>query len=150
MLNPQSFDYSGNVIFESITGSYGWDETTFRFSDNNFEFVEETIINNSSSDDELPIVNSTLRNYPNPFNPSTTIIFSLTTEITEDMELVIYNLKGQKIKSFPVHQFTNSHVYQITWDGKDENDKLVSSGIYFYQLNIDGKIEALRKMLLMK
>ena len=126
LLNPQSFDYSGNVIFESVTGTYGWDESTFRFSDNNYEFVEETIINNSSSDGELPIVSSTLRNYPNPFNPSTTISFSLSTEITKDTELVIYNLKGQKIKSFPVHQFTNSHVYQITWNGTNENNQPVS------------------------
>jgi len=149
-LIPQSFDYSGNVIFESVTGTYGWDEATFHFSDNNYEFVEETIINNSSSDGELPIVNYTLQNYPNPFNPSTTISFSLTTEITEDTELVIYNLKGQKIKSFPVYQFTNSQVYQITWNGTDENNKPVSSGIYLYQLKVDGKPIAKNRCLLLK
>ncbi|MCD4797103.1 MAG: hypothetical protein K8R49_08050, partial [Candidatus Cloacimonetes bacterium] len=51
---------------------------------------------------QLPKTDHQLSNYPNPFNPSTTISFSLTTEDTESTELVIYNLKGQKIKTFPV------------------------------------------------
>ncbi|MEA2095150.1 MAG: T9SS type A sorting domain-containing protein [Candidatus Cloacimonadota bacterium] len=149
-LDPLSFDYSEEVIFENATGSYGWDEATFRFSDNNYEFVEETIINNSSSDDELSIVNSTLRNYPNPFNPSTTISFSLTTEHKESTELVIYNLKGQKVKSYPVHQFTNSQVHQVIWDGTDENGQSVASGIYLYKLNINGTDVAVSKCILLK
>ena len=149
-LNPLNFDYSDEVIFESITGSYGWEEATFRFSDNNFEFVEETIINNSSSNDELSIVNSTLRNYPNPFNPTTTFSFSLITEHTESTELVIYNLKGQKVKSLPVYQFTNSQVHQITWNGTDENGQQVSSGIYLYKLKVNGIDVAISKCVLLK
>ena len=149
-LIPLSFNYSGNVIFESITSSYGWNEATFRFSDNNFDFVEETIINNSSVDDELFIVNNTLRNYPNPFNPSTTISFQLNTENTESTEINIFNLKGQKIKSFPIYQFTNLQVHQIVWNGTDKNNKPVSSGVYLYQLKVDGKPVAEKKCLLLK
>ena len=152
LLNPQSFDYSGNVIFESITGFYGWDEATFRFSDNNYEFVEETIINNSSSDDELPIVNSTLRNYPNPFNPNTTINFSLSTEPTEDTELVIYNLKGQKVKTLTVILSDAQHRIEgtVTWNGTDENNQPVSSGIYLYKLKVNGTDVAISKCVLLK
>jgi len=148
-LIPLSFNYSGDVIFESITSSFGWDEATFRFSDNNFEFVEETIINNSNSDNELPIASYKLSNYPNPFNPSTTISFSVTQN-SDFMNLEIYNLKGQKVRSFPINRFTNLLVQQVTWDGTDSNNKSVSSGIYFYKLIIDKKTVAHKKMLLLK
>ena len=151
LLNPQSFDYSGNVIFESITGFYGWDEATFRFSDNNYEFIEETIINNSSSDDELPIVNSTLRNYPNPFNPYTTISFE-TTNLHENARIEIYNLKGQKVKTLTVILSDAQHRIEgtVTWNGTDENNQLVSSGIYFYKLKVNGTDVAISKCILLK
>ena len=146
-LNPLNFDFSGNVIFESITGSYGWDEATFRFSDNNYNFVEETITNNSSSDNELPIANSILRNYPNPFNPSTTISFSLPED--GDVELSIYNIKGQKVKQLVSDQFIAGQ-HSVAWNGTDGNNQPVSSGIYFYQLIVDGKIISKNKCLLLK
>ena len=145
-LDPQSFDYSGNVIFESVTGSYGWDEATFRFSDNNFEFVGETIINNSSTDEELLNVNSTMRNYPNPFNPSTTISFDLSNEAFEDAEIFIYNLKGQKIRQYSISNNQSS----ITWNGTNENDQPVSSGIYLYKLKVNGTNVAVSKCMLLK
>jgi len=152
-LNPLSFDYSSNVIFESNTGSYGWDEATFRFSDNNFEFIEETIINNSSSDDELPIANSTLRNYPNPFNPSTTISFE-TINLHENAQIDIYNLKGQKVKTLDCSNSlaatSKELTHSIVWGGTDSNNQSVSSGIYFYKLIVDNKIVAGKKMLLIK
>ncbi|NQT65565.1 MAG: T9SS type A sorting domain-containing protein, partial [FCB group bacterium] len=146
---PLSFDYSGDVIFESITGSYGWDEATFRFSDNNYEFVEETIINNTSSDDELPIVSGTLRNFPNPFNPSTTISFSVTQN-SDFVNLEVYNIKGQKVKTFAAFPNRGLGTRSIMWNGTDQNNKPVSSGIYLYQLKVDGKTVANKKMLLMK
>ena len=89
-----------------------------------------------------------LRNYPNPFNPETTISF-LTTESTENTEILIYNIKGQKIKQLVSKQLPAGRHY-VVWNGKDENNQPVSSGIYFYNLNIDGKTVASKKMILMK
>ncbi|MCD4818713.1 MAG: hypothetical protein K8S23_08480 [Candidatus Cloacimonetes bacterium] len=99
-------------------------------------------------------------NFPNPFNPTTTISFSLTTESTglrltmseqaESTELVIYNLKGQKIKSFSINRLTNQPINQIVWNGTDQTNQPVSSGIYFYALQKDGKALASEKMLLLK
>jgi len=149
-LNPLGFDYSGDVIFESVTGSYGWDEATFRFSDNNNEYIEETIINNSSSEEELLNSNCILRNYPNPFNPSTTISFELNFEDADNVELGIYNLKGQKIKTFNVTQNGLIGQSSITWNGTDSNNQPVSSGVYFYQLKVDGKPIAKNRCLLLK
>ncbi|MEA2096695.1 MAG: T9SS type A sorting domain-containing protein [Candidatus Cloacimonadota bacterium] len=103
----------------------------------------------SSVQEGIVNIDFDLYNYPNPFNPTTTISFNLTTEYTENTKLVIYNLKGQKIKSFPINQFTNSPVHQVVWNGTDSNDQPVSSGIYFYKL-ISGDIKQTKKMLLLK
>jgi len=106
---------------------------------------------------ENDIVNLThLSNYPNPFNPSTIISFSLTTDITEYMELAIYNLKGQKIKDLssslchaePV-EARGDNEYIVTWNGKDDKGKQVSSGVYLYRLK-SGNFESTKKMLLLK
>ena len=88
------------------------------------------------------------RNYPNPFNPETTIKF--TTENTENTEIIIYNIKGQKVKTYSNLQINKSSNQQIIWNGTDDNGKNVSSGIYFYQLKIDDKTIATKKCLLLK
>jgi FlgD Ig-like domain len=92
---------------------------------------------------------SVLSNYPNPFNPSTTISFNLTTELTENTEISIYNLKGQKVKTL-VSSNQTAGVHTVTWNGTDNYDQPVSSGIYFYQLEVDGKPIASRKCLMLK
>ncbi|MCK5050674.1 MAG: T9SS type A sorting domain-containing protein [Candidatus Cloacimonetes bacterium] len=94
--------------------------------------------------------------YPNPFNPETTISFSLTTESTENTEINIYNVRGQKVKSIsaPCHpersRRTENGTYSITWNGKDINGKSVASGIYLFELKSDGKVQKTKKGLLLK
>ena len=101
----------------------------------------------SASNNELTEINATiLNNFPNPFNPSTTISFELNTENTENTELIIYNLKAQQIRQYSIFNLQSS----IIWDGTDENNQPVSSGIYFYQLKVNGKKIAMKKCLLMK
>ena len=89
-----------------------------------------------------------LANYPNPFNPSTTISFSLNTENTEDTEIIIYNIKGQKVKTLIDDQYSKG-AHSVIWDGRDENNQSVSSGLYFYKLS-SGKEVQVKKMLLLK
>ncbi len=110
------------------------------------EFQEEWIDPVSINDETIPQMDVQLYNYPNPFNPTTTISFNLPTEITNDTELSIYNIKGQKIRQFSIFNNESS----IVWDGKDSNSKQVSSGIYFYKLKVNNKTEAMRKCLLLK
>ncbi len=86
-----------------------------------------------------------MQNYPNPFNPTTMISFSLTMEFTENAELIIYDVKGQKVKQFSDLRNQTS----VVWDGKNNNGKDVSSGVYFYKLKA-GKFEQSRKMILLK
>ncbi len=85
-------------------------------------------------------------NYPNPFNPSTTISFSLNTENTENTELVIYNIKGQKISQYSIFNNQSS----IVWNGIDKNNQPVSSGIYFYKLKAGKDFSETKRMLLLK
>ena len=95
----------------------------------------------------IPIVTALEGNYPNPFNPTTTISFS-TMESTENTEIVIYNLKGQKIKTI-VNEILLAGVHTVVWDGTDENSKRVSSGVYLYKMQAGNYIET-KKMILMK
>lgn len=105
----------------------------------------------SDTDDQeiIPPGNQvTLQNYPNPFNPSTVIKCQVPDISNQDVELAIYNLKGQKIKSFPIppSQLPN---FSITWDGTDDLSQPVPSGVYFYRLKA-GDLTRTSKMLLLK
>lgn len=101
------------------------------------------------TDKTIEANNVYLTNYPNPFNPSTEISFTLTSESTETAEIEIYNIKGQKVKQLFKGQLpTGKHSF--VWNGTDGNDKPVSSGVYLYKLNVNNKIQAVRKCLLMK
>lgn len=87
-----------------------------------------------------------LGNYPNPFNPETTIFYNLESE--SRVELTIYNLKGQKVRSL-VNELQPKGHHQIVWNGTDDNDKNCSSGVYFYKLR-NGRFSSTKKMILMK
>ncbi len=89
-----------------------------------------------------------LTNFPNPFNPSTTISFSVTQN-SDFVNLEVYNIKGQKVKTL-INEEMQKGNHSIIWSGLDSNNKSVSSGIYLYQLNVDNKPVANNKMLLIK
>jgi hypothetical protein len=71
-------------------------------------------------------------NYPNPFNPSTTILYDLKDP--SPVRLEIYNLKGQLVRRL-VHEAKAPGHYQVVWDGRDDNDAEVGSGVYQYLLS---------------
>ncbi|MFO7895718.1 MAG: M14 family zinc carboxypeptidase [Candidatus Cloacimonadales bacterium] len=89
-----------------------------------------------------------MQNYPNPFNPTTTISFSIP-ENSDNTELKIYNVKGQLVKTLLNDQLAAGE-HKIVWNGQDENNQSVASGVYFYKLSSDGKNIATNKMMLMK
>ena len=109
--------------------------------------VEENV---DSEDDCIPQITELIGNYPNPFNPETTINFSLNTENTESAEILIYNIKGQKIKTFLINSSTHIPINSIIWNGKDDNNQPVGSGIYFYKLKVGDKFISAKKMIPMK
>ncbi len=99
------------------------------------------------TNDQLPVTDYQLANFPNPFNPTTTISFSIPEQ--SKVNLTIYNIKGQKVKQLVSNQISAGE-HSVIWDGKDSNDNQVGSGIYFYKLNVNGKTEAVKKCLLLK
>jgi len=96
----------------------------------------------------VPAEISLHQNYPNPFNPSTNISFELNTRSSKDIELLIYNTKGQKVKQFIRNQLSTGQ-HSIIWDGNDENEKQVASGIYLYVLK-SGTHTFSKKMIFLK
>jgi flagellar hook assembly protein FlgD len=86
------------------------------------------------------------RNYPNPFNPSTTIRFSLP--IATEGSLSIYNLKGQRIKTLAEGILAKGD-HEVVWNGKDEHGEHVASGVYLYRIQA-GAQSISKQMLLMK
>ncbi|MBN2366018.1 MAG: T9SS C-terminal target domain-containing protein, partial [Calditrichaeota bacterium] len=86
------------------------------------------------------------QNYPNPFNPATTIEFAVPYQ--SDVELVVYNTMGQKIKTL-VKGPRNHGEYKIRWNGENDRGVKVSSGIYIYQLRVGSMIDS-RKMIFIR
>jgi len=108
--------------------------------------VEVTGVN--SIDDPTPVAKKTALNgnYPNPFNPVTTISYSI--EKDDHVSIDVFNVKGQKVRTLVNDRLTaGSHTIQ--WNGTDDNGKNVSSGIYFFNMK-SGKYTSTRKMILMK
>lgn len=99
------------------------------------------------NDFQFSLVKSTISNYPNPFNPTTTISFSIPNE--SNVKISIYNTKGQKVKTLTNNQYENGS-YSIIWNGIDDSGNLVCSGVYLYKLIVNGKAELVRKCLLLK
>ena len=96
---------------------------------------------------EFPVKVASTTNYPNPFNPTTTISFSIPNE--SKINLLVYNIRGQKIKSL-VNVILDKGKHSVVWNGVDESGKSVSSGIYFYKLSVNNKEISVNKCLLIK
>ncbi|MCK4312893.1 MAG: T9SS type A sorting domain-containing protein [Candidatus Cloacimonetes bacterium] len=95
-------------------------------------------------------------NYPNPFNPAiagaghspaTTISFSIPEE--SKVEVTIYNIKGQKVKTITDDHFEKG-IHSVTWNGEDKFGNPISSGVYLYKLDVNGKTEAVKKCILLE
>jgi Ca-activated chloride channel family protein len=92
-----------------------------------------------------------LQNFPNPFNPSTTIRYAVPGMRNGELvsvSLVIYDILGQEIRTL-VHEMQSSGMYTAVWDGTDNSGRQVSSGMYIYRLTA-GSYSNSRRMVLMK
>ena len=86
-------------------------------------------------------------NYPNPFNPSTTIKYSLPK--AGHLKLSIFNVRGQLVKTLLDGVRPAGEDQTIVWDGSDNQGSSVSSGVYFYEARALGDIR-IGKMTLVK
>nr|MEE4269773.1 right-handed parallel beta-helix repeat-containing protein [Candidatus Krumholzibacteria bacterium] len=89
------------------------------------------------------------QNQPNPFNPSTTIRYSLSAaEGSVHAKLVIYDARGHAVRTL-VDEVQTAGPQQVMWDGRDDQGRQVGSGVYLYQL-VAGRQQINRKMVLLK
>ncbi|MCH2657338.1 MAG: T9SS type A sorting domain-containing protein, partial [Dehalococcoidia bacterium] len=93
-----------------------------------------------------PIEFSLSDNYPNPFNPSTSIDFSIAEPSIVD--LLIYDASGRLVKTL-VSENKGVGSYTVNWDGTNNNGVSVSAGMYLYKINTENYVET-KKMLLVK
>ena len=105
-----------------------------------------TGIDEPGTEESLPDAFSLSDNYPNPFNPSTTIEYSVPSR--SQVRLSIFNVVGQKIRTL-VDAPRVAGTYSISWDGKTDAGTTSATGVYFYRLEVDHRAEA-KKMLLLK
>ena len=133
----------------TISGTYEYYVTAlFTSGESAATNTVEVVVEITDSSDDLVSPVTQLSNYPNPFNPTTTIQFSIdSSKDYEKVALEIYNSKGQKINVLPIGMERSS---SVTWNGTDKNNQPVTSGIYLYKLVADRKTIASEKMTLMK
>jgi len=86
------------------------------------------------------------QNHPNPFNPMTTIRYSLGEP--SEVRLIVYNVLGQQVRVL-TNAFQNAGQYEVMWDGHDALGRDVSSGLYLYRLQAGSNL-VVRKMLFTK
>ncbi|MDP8268122.1 MAG: FlgD immunoglobulin-like domain containing protein [Candidatus Tenebribacter davisii] len=131
----------------NISPYHYWNITAVYDGDWESEFSETVGMGSGTNPNLVPLVTKLNNNYPNPFNPETLISFS-TTEAVENTVIIIYNLKGQKIKTL-LNEILPAGDHTVNWNGTDDNGKNVSSGVYLYKMQAGNYIET-KKMILIK
>ena len=94
-----------------------------------------------------PEVYALRNNYPNPFNPETTLKYDLPE--AGDVKLEVYNMLGQVVRTL-VNERQTAGRYAVQWDATNDRGQSMSSGIYFYRVQVGGEFTDVKKMLLLK
>jgi photosystem II stability/assembly factor-like uncharacterized protein len=139
--NPGTSNFLSEFYFTDVNNGWavGFDGSIVHTSTGGVVGIQNRI-NNIPEDFVL------YNNYPNPFNPSTTIQYEIPR--TTRVVIIIYDMLEQQVKTL-VDEDQSSGQKSVSWDGTDQSGNLVSSGIYFYKLHAGDFIET-KKMVLMK
>jgi flagellar hook assembly protein FlgD len=86
------------------------------------------------------------QNFPNPFNPTTTLAFSIKDK--GDVSLTIYDVVGRQVREL-VNEQRERGAYKVVWDGQNDSGQTVASGVYFYKL-VAGSFTDTKKMTILK
>ena len=114
----------------------------------NVEFILKYLMQESTSTGEGRNIKFWLsQNYPNPFKKTTTIRYYLNQPA--GVTIKIYNIQGELVKSFSNKESISGGLHDVTWDGKNANERRVSSGVYLCQLNTS-KSRTVKKMLVLR
>lgn len=133
-----SYDSNNNIV-ESLLQI--WDEETWKnYYKYTYKYTSITSVENN--DGRLPSSYSLYQNYPNPFNPTTTIKFGLPEQGFVDLR--VYNILGQEVIKL-VNRELNAGYHEVNFGSNN-----LPSGIYIYKINVNGKFNSAKKMLLVK
>lgn len=120
-------------------------KSTGRYEEGTTKFTKQFGAN-LNSEEIIPGKTGLIGNYPNPFNPQTTIKYSLSEEVK--VKISIYNMLGQRVKIL-VDEYQSAGYKTIVWDGLDEHGHPVSSGVYISKF-VAGDYVQSRKMALLR
>ncbi len=141
----QNYYYNNLSQIDYINLRYfNQDDQENPYSETQYDYIYSEFTENSSESIDSPNFNIT--NYPNPFNPETTISFNIIED--GDVKLEVFNVKGQHVKTL-INDRLLSGNHQVVWKGRDENNSNVASGIYFYRIK-SGLNSTTKKCILMK
>jgi hypothetical protein len=147
MFNGEQFNGTVTLGFKSngMNSSYVFELTNALVTDkeNNISQIAKL---SSITAKATPQVYSLSKNYPNPFNPTTTIEYAIPSN--GKVELVVYNMAGQKVRTM-VNETKEAGFFKAVWDGRNDRGETVASGLYFYKL-VSGKFNKIEKMTLVK
>jgi hypothetical protein len=117
------------IVLQTLNGGLAW-----------IEYNQNTLRNNFTLS----------KNYPNPFNPSTTIRYQLP--VNAKVSLKIYNTLGQEVAML-INRRETAGQHQVLWNGKDNRGNSVSSGLYLYRMEVvsdKGRFSDVKKMVYLK
>ena len=144
-----SYTYTDDEVEMNTTYNYWLQSNDFDGTSQMFGPVTIKITDQENNDIDNIVLGSQLYgNYPNPFNPETSISYSVSQP--QHVKLEVYNMKGQLVKTLLNKQVETANTkLNVVWNGKDNNNNDVSSGIYLYKLITDNYSKT-NKMILMK
>lgn len=143
--NPQGdFDWAAVDRFEIVSEHHDLKGIQFWFD--NIRIVDPQEFGVNHEPVHMPNQFVLEQNYPNPFNPVTIINYNLL--INSEVEIVVYNVVGQKIRTL-VNKEQLPGTYLIIWDGLDDTGQQVSSGVYFCKMKASDFVQ-IRKMILLR
>jgi hypothetical protein len=147
---PIAYEFDDEYDLVNDTMYYYWLESIQMFGYSNTIHIGSIAYDYSSQDNAVLTSQTFLSNFPNPFNPTTTIQFN-SENVTENelITLEIFNIKGQRIQQFTLKN-EKWKINEVVWDGRDEMQNAVSSGVYLYQIKTKEKVLGTEKMLLLK
>ena len=172
--------YVDEIMLEQWSGNVSWELETYPVTAGYHTFkwlyVKDGGVSNGSdcgwiddiifpetggvftSDSQISSIAVFYGNYPNPFNPSgagrspeTTFSFSLSKD-ANNAKIEIYNIKGQKIRTLVNKKMTAGY-HNVVWNGKDNNNRNVASGVYFSMFDVeddDGDFTSVKKIIILK
>jgi len=148
---PQSYIYEDAEQLQVEQTYYYWLESVdYSGTLHHFDMVVNITIPHSDEPGQnvAPPVAYEITADPSPFSYSTEITFAISQ--TSMVDVAIYNLKGQLVKSFDTVMTNADEEVSFQWNGKDDTGKTLSNGVYLYSVKVNGKDYATKQLILMK